>query len=130
MGGWILSCSLKKPGQTLPSKTEQKELCELYGGERIAPQRGNRKDRLSAVQTLATWEPWVAPPTKPRAASSSWLNSRRLCYVFSFVHAHPSPRGEVGQSKCLLNPSSGFQIKTAVPYCLVWCTLSILSGGP
>lgn len=71
MGDWTFSCPLKKPGQTLPPKTEQKELCELYGGEWVASQRGNRKDRLSAAQTLITWEPWVAPPTKLWAVSSS-----------------------------------------------------------
>lgn len=43
MGGWTSSCPLKKPGQTLPPKSEQKELCELYGGEQVAPQREKQK---------------------------------------------------------------------------------------
>lgn len=43
MAGWTSSCPLKKPVQTLPPKTEQKELCELYGGEQVAPQRVKQK---------------------------------------------------------------------------------------
>lgn len=62
MAGWTSSCPLKKPVQTLPPKTEQKELCELYGGEQVAPQRVKQKRQTLQLKYLLLGSPGLPHP--------------------------------------------------------------------